>query len=90
MGVYGPDSVAYRNELGPRAALFGCGFFVVALLPVLGFFRCVLFRYSFVAGPFSISGEFRDHRCAASGIGVCTGSRQVVVGADGNAICGDY
>jgi tetratricopeptide (TPR) repeat protein len=42
----------YRNRSGPRAALFGCGFFVVALLPVLGFFEIYYFRYSFVADHF--------------------------------------
>jgi tetratricopeptide (TPR) repeat protein len=42
----------YRSRPGPRAALFGCGFFVVALLPVLGFFNIYYFRYSFIANHF--------------------------------------
>jgi tetratricopeptide (TPR) repeat protein len=42
----------HRSQSGPRSALFGCGFFAVALLPVLGFFDIYYFRYSFVADHF--------------------------------------
>ena len=42
----------YRRTLWGRATLFGFGFFVVALLPVLGFFDVYYFRYSFVADHF--------------------------------------
>jgi tetratricopeptide (TPR) repeat protein len=42
----------YRSHRWARAALFGGGFFVVALLPVLGFFDVFYFWYSFVADHF--------------------------------------
>lgn len=42
----------YRSRAWCRPVLFGGGFFVVALLPVLGFFDVFYFRYSFVADHF--------------------------------------
>jgi Tfp pilus assembly protein PilF len=39
----------WRRQAWAQAALFGFGFFVAALLPVLGFFDVYYFRYSFVA-----------------------------------------
>jgi len=41
-----------RSRAWCRAAVFGGGFFIVALLPVLGFFDVFYFRYSFVADHF--------------------------------------
>ncbi len=41
-----------RSRAWCRAALFGGGFFVVALFPVLGFLDVFYFRYSFVADHF--------------------------------------
>jgi len=41
-----------RSRAWCRAVLFGGGFFVAALLPVLGFFDIFYFRYSFVADHF--------------------------------------
>jgi tetratricopeptide (TPR) repeat protein len=42
----------WRRQAWARAGLFGLGFFVAALLPVLGFFDVYYFRYSFVADHF--------------------------------------
>jgi len=42
----------YRRRPWARAALFGTGVFLTALLPVLGFFDIYYFRYSFVADHF--------------------------------------
>jgi tetratricopeptide (TPR) repeat protein len=41
-----------RQQPWARAGIFGGGFFVAALLPVLGFFDIFYFRYSFVADHF--------------------------------------
>jgi tetratricopeptide (TPR) repeat protein len=42
----------FRARWWARGAIFGLGCFVVALLPVLGFFDVYFFRYSFVADHF--------------------------------------
>jgi len=42
----------WRRQVWARAALFGFGFFVAALVPVLGFLEVYYFRYSFVADHF--------------------------------------
>jgi tetratricopeptide (TPR) repeat protein len=41
-----------RHAFWARACIFGLGFFVAALLPVLGFFDVFFFRFSFVADHF--------------------------------------
>ncbi len=42
----------YRSRVWCRLVLFGAGYFVAALLPVLGFFDVFYFRYSYVADHF--------------------------------------
>jgi tetratricopeptide (TPR) repeat protein len=42
----------FRRESWARATTFALGYFVVALLPVLGFFDIYYFRYSYVADHF--------------------------------------
>ena len=42
----------FRRAGWARAAIFGLGCFILALLPVLGFFDIYFFRYSFVADHF--------------------------------------
>ena len=42
----------FRHTHWAQAAIFGLGYFVIALLPVLGFFDTYFFRYSFVADHF--------------------------------------
>ena len=53
-GVVVVGIILYRRRREPwaRAGAFGLGYFVVALLPVLGFFDVFYFRYSFVADHF--------------------------------------
>src|SRR5207249_6224932 len=41
-----------REQHWARSGLFGVGFFVLALVPVLGFFDVYYFRYSFVVDHF--------------------------------------
>lgn len=56
----------WRREPWAHAGLFGVGFFVTALLPVLGFFDVYYFRYSFVADHFQYLASLGIIACAAS------------------------
>jgi hypothetical protein len=58
----------WRQRSWARAGLFGVGFFVTALLPVLGFFDVFYFRYSFVADHFQYLASLGLIACATSGI----------------------
>jgi tetratricopeptide (TPR) repeat protein len=58
----------WRSRPWGGAALFGLGYFVCALLPVLGFFGIYYFRYSFVADHFQYLASVGIVTLAASGI----------------------
>jgi tetratricopeptide (TPR) repeat protein len=49
---------AHRGRTAARASAFGLGYFVIALLPVLGFVNVFYFRYSFVADHFQYLASF--------------------------------
>ncbi|MGO9244983.1 MAG: tetratricopeptide repeat protein [Verrucomicrobiia bacterium] len=65
---------ARRRQSWARAGLFGCGFFVLALLPVLGFVDVYYFRYSFVADHFQYLASLGLISLAAS-MGTAIGNR---------------
>ncbi len=67
-----------RRQSWARAGVFGCGFFVLALLPVLGFVDVYYFRYSYVADHFQYLASLGLISLGASmGAAVCerTGQR---------------
>jgi tetratricopeptide (TPR) repeat protein len=47
----------FRHARWAQAAIFGLGYFLIALLPVLGFFDTYFFRYSLVADHFQYLGS---------------------------------
>jgi tetratricopeptide (TPR) repeat protein len=57
-----------RRQPWARAGLFGGGFFLAALLPVLGFFDIFYFRYSFVADHFQYLASVGLITLATSGV----------------------
>jgi tetratricopeptide (TPR) repeat protein len=57
-----------RQQPWARVCVFGLGFFVTALLPVLGFFNIYYFRYSFAADHFQYLGSLGLVACATCGI----------------------
>ena len=63
---------AWRRQPWARACLFGTGFFVAALLPVLGFFDVYFFRFSFVADHFQyLASAGLLALIASAGTGIC-------------------
>jgi len=76
-----------RRRSWARAGLFGFGFFVTALLPVLGFFDVYYFRYSFVADHFQYLASLGVIAYAASGIAYALGRCSLWSTPVGNAIC---
>jgi len=65
--------LAWRRRDWSRAGLFGCGFFVAALLPVLGFLDVFYFRYSFVADHFQYLASLGlITLIAAAGVSLCS------------------
>ena len=73
-----------RRQPWARAALFGTGFFVVALLPVMGFFNVYYFRYSFVADHFQYLASIGIITLAVAAAGRLVRER----GRAGRAGCG--
>ncbi len=74
----------WRGAAWARAGLFGGGYFVVALLPVLGFFDVFYFRYSFVADHFQYLASLGLIALVASAVAtICerTGRRGRQIGA---------
>ena len=66
-----------RSRAWCRAVLLGIGFFVVALLPVLGFFDVYYFQYSFVADHFQYLACLGLISLAVStGTGICARAGQ--------------
>ncbi len=66
-----------RRESWARATLFGCGCFVAALLPVLGFFDVYYFRYSYVADHFQyLAGVALIVLVASAGTRLCARAGQ--------------
>ncbi|MGD0059145.1 MAG: tetratricopeptide repeat protein [Verrucomicrobiia bacterium] len=57
----------FRRRVWCRPVLFGGGFFLAALLPVLGFFDVFYFRYSFVADHFQYLASIGIIALAAGG-----------------------
>jgi tetratricopeptide (TPR) repeat protein len=70
---------AWRRQPWARAALFGCGFFVLALLPVLGFFDVYYFRYSYVADHFSYLASMGLVALVVAGFATIIKRRQATV-----------
>jgi tetratricopeptide (TPR) repeat protein len=58
----------WRRQTWARAGAFGLGVFIIALLPVLGFFDIYYFRYSFVADHFQYLASLGLIACATNGI----------------------
>src|SRR5439155_24378123 len=68
-----------RRQPWARAGAFGLGYFVVALLPVLGIVDVYYFRYSFVADHFQYLAGLGLIACAASLLGRLLGPAAGVV-----------
>jgi len=69
LGLVAAGTILHFSRRRPwaRAGLFGGGFFVIALAPVLGFFDVFYFRYSFVADHFQYLASVGLIALAASG-----------------------
>ncbi len=75
----------FRRRPGARACLWGIGYFIIALLPVLGLLDIFYFRYSFVADHFQYLAGIGLMALAAAGITTAVRS-SVVRGGLGTAL----
>jgi tetratricopeptide (TPR) repeat protein len=78
---------AYHRQSWARATCFGLGFFLAALLPVLGFFDVYYFRYSFVADHFQYLADLGILALAASGIAHALDCMGLWSAVAGNTVC---
>src|SRR5207247_458135 len=75
-----------RRTASGRAAAFALSYFVVALLPVLGFFDQYFYRYSFVADHFQYLASVGINALVTSGMTTLLRRRPVQVGASAVAV----
>jgi len=78
---------AWRRRSWARVGLFGFLFFVMALLPVLGFFDVFYFRYSFVADHFQYLASLGIIALAATGIAQVLERNKLWLTPTGNVLC---
>jgi len=76
-----------RQQPWARACLFGFGYFVIALLPVLGLVDIFYFRYSFVADHFQYLASVGVIACAVSGIAGVSDRSSVRSISVANVVC---
>ncbi len=76
----------FRDVRWAQAAMFGLGYFVIALVPVLGFFDTYFFRYSYVADHFQYLASVGIIALAVAAVGVVVRQRSEQVAAGAIAI----
>ena len=64
-----------RRHQWARVSLFGLGYFVIGLLPVLGFYDVYYFRYSFVADHFQYLAAVGIIALASAGVAAAVSNR---------------
>jgi tetratricopeptide (TPR) repeat protein len=85
--VVGIALVVWRRRSWARAGLFGIGFFLIALLPALGFFDVYYFRFSFVADHFQYLASLGVVALAAAAIAQVLRRCKLWLAPIGNIIC---
>jgi tetratricopeptide (TPR) repeat protein len=79
---------AFHRRRWAQAGLFGLGFFVVGLLPALGFFDVYYFRFSFVGDHFQYLASLGVIALSVSGIAYALDRGGLWLAPAGNGICG--